>query len=162
MEIQTKNGKLFLCTRKLKNNRFDPYKSRDSVWYAGRKTNSSVDIITESKKELEKLQEEITTTTSPSSSKRLISLTNVLKNKSEKSLKLQVEQKPINQKFRMKSMEINKYDELRDELYNLKLHLFGRKMSAESFRMNFRPRLNIQPPREYIFHNKLVSFYKEL
>lgn len=116
-----------------------------------RKRNSSTEIsVTNSKENLENLQIK----TSDSSSKRVISLTNALKNFSENG-----SQKSLNIESQPEGKENgSNYDELRADLNHLHLNLFIRKMSQESFRMNLRPKLIIHPPRDYVFKKNLVSF----
>lgn len=92
---------------------------------------------------------------SDSSSRRVISLTDTLKNYYVSEKSLSIESQPEETK---PAKNINKYDELRADLNHLHLNLFCRKMSLESFRMNLRPKLTIQPPRDYVFKKNLVSF----
>lgn len=109
--------------------------------------------ITKSKENLEILQ----TKTSDSSSKRVISLTYILKNVSENVSQKSISIEPKLEKNE-KSKKINKYDELRADLNHLHLNLFSRKMSLDSFNMNLRPKLSIQLPCDYAFKKNLVSF----
>lgn len=157
MEIEKNLGKTVFCKRNIK---FKPYESQESVWYSELKKNSSMKIhVRKSEENLENLQSK----TSNSSSKRRISLTNVLKNVStsiskhgsEKSLNIEIiaKPKPLNENKKVKSIQYNKYDLLRDEINHFNWAVYGRKMSFESLRLNIRPKLNFRPPRHSLFYS---------
>lgn len=106
------------------------------------------------------------TKTLDSSSKRVISLTFLLKNVSENSfesslsIEHQLEENENDLNFLAKKpKKLSKYDELQADLNHFNLNVFGRKMSLESFRLNFRPTLYTPPPRNYVFNKNLVSFW---